>query len=166
MNSYLKPTVRYQRLFDQFDEPIVFIDFTDGIWQDISTWIWDFNDGSFGSDSISYHSFADTGTYNIMLTTISEYNCVDTLIKQLLITDYNLYIPNSFTPFSTNDQLNDIFRAYGIGVKTFKMEIYTRWGQRVFTSNSLEVGWDGTSKDGKEVFLKDIWFDTKEINEI
>lgn len=24
----------------------------------------------------------------------------------------------------------------------------------------------GTSKDGKEVFLKDIWFDTKEINEI
>ena len=140
-----------QRLFDQFDEPIVFIDFTDGIWQDISTWIWDFNDGSFGSDSISYHSFADTGTYNIMLTTISEYNCVDTLIKQLLITDYNLYIPNSFTPFSTNDQLNDIFRAYGIGVKTFKMEIYTRWGQRVFTSNSLEIGWDGTSKDGKQM---------------
>ena len=86
-----------------------------------------------------------------MLTTISEYNCVDTLIKQLLITDYNLYIPNSFTPFSTNDQLNDIFRAYGIGVKTFKMEIYTRWGQRVFTSNSLEVGWDGTSKDGKQM---------------
>ena len=140
-----------QRLFDQYDDPIVFVDFTDGIWQNIASWIWDYDDGSFGSDSISYHSFADTGTYYIMLTTVSEYNCIDTLVKKLLITDYNLYIPNSFTPFSTNDQINEIFKAYGIGVSSFAMEIYTRWGQRVFTSNSLDIGWDGTSEDGMQM---------------
>ena len=140
-----------QRLFDQYDDPIVFVDFTNGIWQYIASWIWDYDDGSFGSDSISYHSFADTGTYNITLTTVSQYNCIDTLTKQLLITDYNLYIPNSFTPFSTDDQLNEIFKAYGIGVETFEMEIYTRWGQRIFTSNSLDIGWDGTTKDGMQV---------------
>ena len=86
-----------------------------------------------------------------MLTTVSEYNCIDTLTKKLTITDYNLYIPNSFTPFSIDDNLNEIFRAYGIGIKTFKMEIYNRWGQRMFFSDSIEDGWDGISEDGDQV---------------
>ena len=140
-----------QRLFDQLDDPIVFVDYTNGIWQDIIEWIWDYDNGSFGSDSISYHSFSDTGTYVIMLTTISEYNCIDTLTKILTITDYNLYIPNAFTPFSTNDELNEVFKAYGIGITDFKMEIFDRWGGRLFTSNSLDAGWDGTTKNGNQV---------------
>ena len=140
-----------QRLFDQLDDPIVFVDFTNGIWQDIDSWFWDYDNGYFGSDSISYHSFSDTGIYNIMLTTVSEYNCIDTLTKKLTITDYNLYIPNSFTPFSVDDNLNEIFKAYGIGIKTFQMEIYNRWGQRMFFSDSIEKGWDGISEDGDQV---------------
>ena len=140
-----------QRLFDQIDDPIVFIDFTNPIWQSIISWDWDFDDGSFGIDSIAYHSFADTGVYIIMLTTISEYNCIDTITKKLTITDYSLYIPNSFTPFSSNDNINNIFKAYGVGVKNFKMEIYSRWGERIFQSNSLNLGWDGTSYKGSHV---------------
>ena len=140
-----------QRLFDQLDDPIVFVDFTDGLWQNIASWIWDYDDGSFGSDSISYHSFNDADTYVIMLTTISEYNCIDTLTKELIISDYNLYVPNSFTPFSTNDNLNEVFKAYGIGVNKFEMEIYNRWGQKIFSTNSIEDGWDGLSNDGAEM---------------
>ena len=121
------------------------------MWQDIVSWTWDFDDGSFGSDSIAFHSYDDVGTYMIMLTTVSEYNCIDTLTKMLLITDYNIYIPNAFTPFSTNDQLNEIFKAYGYGIKVFKMEIYSRWGERIFTSNSIDEGWDGTSEEGNQV---------------
>ena len=86
-----------------------------------------------------------------MLTTISEYNCIDTITKKLTITDYSLYIPNSFTPFSSNDNINNIFKAYGVGVKNFKMEIYSRWGERLFQSNSLNLGWDGTSYKGSQV---------------
>jgi gliding motility-associated-like protein len=140
-----------QRLFDQLDDPIVFIDQTDGLWQSIDFWTWNFADGSFGSDSISFHSYSDTGTYIIVLTTVSEYNCIDTLSKKLIITDYNLYIPNAFTPFSTNDQLNEVFKAYGFGVSLYKMEIYSRWGERIFTSDSLDYGWDGTTENGEQV---------------
>ena len=140
-----------QRLFDQLDDPIVFIDQTDGLWQSIDSWTWNFADGSFGSDSISFHSYSDTGTYIIVLTTVSEYNCIDTLSKKLIITDYNLYIPNAFTPFSTNDQLNEVFKAYGFGVSLYKMEIYSRWGERIFTSDSLDYGWDGTAENGEQV---------------
>jgi gliding motility-associated-like protein len=140
-----------QRLFDQIDDPIVFVDYTDGIWQDIVSWIWDFDDGAFGSDSIAYHSYDSEGLYQVMLTTISEYNCIDTLTKPLIISDYNLYIPNAFTPFSTDDEYNDIFKAYGIGIVSFKMDIYDRWGGKIFTSNSLDIGWDGTTEKSNQV---------------
>ena len=32
-----------------------------------------------------------------------------------------------------------------MGISEFKMEIYNRWGQQIFTSNSIDVGWDGRS---------------------
>ena len=47
--------------------------------------------------------------------------------------------------------MNEVFKAYGIGVKTFKMEIYNRWGQKMFSTNSIEDGWDGLSNDGAEM---------------
>ena len=68
-----------------------------------------------------------------------------------LETELNLYIPNAFTPFSTNDDLNNIFKAYGIGILNFKMEIFSRWGERIFTSNSIDIGWDGTSINDNQV---------------
>ena len=33
-------------------------------------------------------------------------------------------------------------------LKKFKWSIYTRWGEQVFESNELYVGWDGYLKSG------------------
>lgn len=55
--------------------------------------------------------------------------------------DPTLYIPNAFTP--NGDENNGFFLAKGAHVKFFEMEIYSRWGQRIYQSNSLEEGWDG-----------------------
>ena len=65
--------------------------------------------------------------------------------------DFSFFIPNTFTPFSTDDNLNDIFKAYGIGIVKFKMDIFSRWGDRIFNSDSLDYGWDGTSYEGNQV---------------
>ena len=140
-----------QRLFDQFDDPLIFIDYTDGIWQDIISWNWDYDDGTYGIDSISYHSYSETGNYRVILTTISEHNCIDTLSKLAIITDYNLFIPNAFTPFSSDDELNNIFKPYGTGIISYKMEIFSRWGEMIFFSDNLDFGWDGTSRKGNQV---------------
>lgn len=60
-----------------------------------------------------------------------------------------VYLPNSFYPNST--QGNNIFKVVSISsqVADFKMNIYDRWGQNVFSSNSADDGWDGTI-DGSE----------------
>lgn len=53
-----------------------------------------------------------------------------------------LYVPSAFTP--NGDGKNDVFKAaYGENVIKFHLEIFNRWGQRVFSSQELTKGWDG-----------------------
>lgn len=52
-----------------------------------------------------------------------------------------IFVPNSFTP--NNDGLNDTFRAKGLFIEEFTMEIYSRWGELLFHTSDLEQGWDG-----------------------
>lgn len=54
-------------------------------------------------------------------------------------------IPNAFTPTISGD-LNDLFRVEGYNVQEFHMEIYNRWGAKLFESDRLEKGWDGKHK--------------------
>ena len=54
------------------------------------------------------------------------------------------YIPNAFTP--NGDGLNDDFRILGLppeNITQFNMQIFNRWGQIVFSSNDILIGWDG-----------------------
>ena len=52
-----------------------------------------------------------------------------------------IFVPNSFTP--NNDGLNDIFRAKGLFINEFSMEIYSQWGELLFHTTELDQGWDG-----------------------
>lgn len=53
-----------------------------------------------------------------------------------------IYVPNTFTPNANG--VNEFFFAKGVNLKDFKLEIYDRWGERIFTANSISEGWDGT----------------------
>ena len=59
-----------------------------------------------------------------------------------IIPDMTLYIPNSFTP--NDDGMNDTFGIAGEAVKEFNMQIFNRWGQKVFESTNANTRWDGT----------------------
>lgn len=52
-----------------------------------------------------------------------------------------IYVPNSFTP--NGDGMNQFFLALGGNIRTFEMQIFDRWGELIFTSNELLIGWDG-----------------------
>jgi gliding motility-associated-like protein len=54
----------------------------------------------------------------------------------------SLYIPNSFTP--NGDGLNDTFGVYGESVRNYRMEVYNRWGEIIFSSTEVTSQWDGT----------------------
>ena len=54
------------------------------------------------------------------------------------------FAPNAFTP--NGDGNNDYFQIYGEDIKTVSMKVFNRWGELVYTTNSLLSGWDGTYK--------------------
>ncbi len=54
----------------------------------------------------------------------------------------NIYVPNVFTP--NGDGVNDKVFVSGDWIEDFTFEIFDRWGERVFSTNDLQEGWDGT----------------------
>lgn len=59
--------------------------------------------------------------------------------------NYNpIPIPNAFSP--NNDGLNDIFKPFYSNVSEYKMYIFNKFGEKVFESNDINIGWDGYFK--------------------
>jgi gliding motility-associated-like protein len=86
-------------------------------------------------------------TIGIMQIVRNSYACSDSIIKLVIIKPaYTIYIPNAFTPNS--DGVNDGFKAVGVGIAQFKMQVFDRWGALIFESNDINTGWDG-SVNGK-----------------
>lgn len=54
----------------------------------------------------------------------------------------SFYAPNTFTP--NGDGVNDVFHVYGKEISELELYIFDRWGELLFTSNDMEIGWDGT----------------------
>ncbi|MEW6774236.1 MAG: gliding motility-associated C-terminal domain-containing protein [Bacteroidota bacterium] len=87
------------------------------------------------------------GDYIVTLLAINEFGCEDRIAKKLVVTpDFVLYIPDAFTP--DGNGVNDIFQPKGVGLleTPYKMYIYDRWGEVIFTSENFMVGWDGKVK--------------------
>ena len=81
------------------------------------------------------------------LTGIDEHNCQ--AIDEICIKvdkDWEIYVPNTFTP--NEDNLNDYFLPVGYGIEYFNMSIYDRWGERIYKEEKATQGWDG-KKGGK-----------------
>lgn len=80
--------------------------------------------------------------------TVKIYGCPST-DSVIVINDCYVNIPNVFSP--NGDGTNDYFFPRSMlsrGLTTFKMDIFNRWGQQVFATDSPEGrGWDGKFND-------------------
>ena len=80
-----------------------------------------------------------TTTY--YLTVISPEGCISHDSVTVHVTD--AILPNAFSP--NGDGLNDKFGPETIGNPSeFKMTIFNRYGQLIFTSVTISNKWDGT----------------------
>ena len=68
-----------------------------------------------------------------------------------------IYFPNAFSPNSDNN--NDIFKpgVYGV-IEYYHLQVYNRYGEKVFESNDWKKGWDGSFNGKKQGIGAYIWF--------
>ena len=81
---------------------------------------------------------------NTYVVTVEDTNgCINS--NSIWIRDFcpsNMYVPNAFTP--NKDLQNDIFNVQCENVIGFHLYIFNRWGELVFESQDIAIGWDGT----------------------
>jgi gliding motility-associated-like protein len=119
---------------------------------------WDL--GIYGSSTsqVYNYTFEDLGTYYVGLSVITENGCMEEIVDSVIIEEnYAVFIPTSFTP--NGDGLNDVFMPLGGGIEKFKLEIYNRWGNMIYSTNSMSQPWDGNDHGQDnyiwKVYLKD-----------
>lgn len=111
---------------------------------DINSYHWYPSDGLSCDDcpNPTVSSYARENEYQLTITynDICEAKAMATVIVS---GEGAIYIPNAFSP--NGDGNNDYFEIYGKIIKTAKVQVFNRWGEKVYDSveNPLKW-WDGT----------------------
>jgi gliding motility-associated-like protein len=96
-----------------------------------------------------WQDIQDTGTYNLQLLAQTVDGCWDSTESQFKVYPiFRFFIPNAFSP--NGNGVNETFGPKGryFDDKTFKMQIFSRWGELVFETEDFFEQWDGRNKNG------------------
>jgi gliding motility-associated-like protein len=94
-------------------------------------------------------------TYIVTVTTPQGCQAKDS-VSVIVFKGSAVYVPTGFTP--NGDGKNDYLRGLYVGIKKVHyFRIYNRWGQQIFSTNSLNEGWDGTIKGVKQQTGTYVW---------
>ena len=87
--------------------------------------------------------------YETIYCTVSQDSFCDATCKyQIKISDKpRIYIPNVITP--NEDGYNDYLEVYGNQHQLLLMQVFDRWGNRIFSSQDSMAKWDGTIENQK-----------------
>jgi gliding motility-associated-like protein len=64
-------------------------------------------------------------------------------------------VPNAFSP--NGDGANDVLYVKGQDIKNMDFKVFNRWGELVFESNSINIGWDGSYKGVQQEMEVYVW---------
>ncbi len=119
------------------------------------SYFWDFGDGTTSTEFSPVHYYEEEGIYSIELTANNEFDCPSTYrIADAVFAkpDASIVFPNAFTPTSSgsnggeynpNSYDNDVFFPLHKGVTEYELQIYNKWGELLFESSDVNIGWDG-----------------------
>lgn len=96
------------------------------------------------------YDFRESGSFTVELR-VSFVENADTVQYTmdtpftLTISESKLEVPNAFTP--NGDGVNDVFRVKEgyTSIISFRAQIFSRWGKKLYEWTDLDGGWDGRS---------------------
>ena len=120
------------------------------------SYLWDFYDNYTSIEFEPSHTYLDTGTYMVNLVVINQFGCESEYSLPIVVNpSFNFQIPNAFTPnsngsnggiFDINSLSNDIFYPFVKFVTDYHFVIFNRWGELIFETYDVNIGWDGYYK--------------------
>jgi gliding motility-associated-like protein len=128
-----------------------FVTFTNLSSPDAISFFWDM--GGFQTTTAANPTiqFPSADTFLVTLIAMTQFGCTDSTAQSIVIRDITeIWIPNSFTP--NGDGLNEGWFPRGRGLDGsgnvfIEVNIFNRWGELIYTSNSSAKPWFGTYPD-------------------
>lgn len=129
--------------------------FTYNLSANATAYRWDFGDGSTYTEFNPVHYYTAPGTFDVQLIANNAWNCPDTFLLEQAVRGEatgDIRFPNAFTPnsegptdgyYDPNSYSNDHFFPLYQGVEDYRLEIFNRWGELLFVTEDVRVGWDG-----------------------
>jgi large repetitive protein len=130
--------------FEQYNSYLVNfeIQFWNRSFGQITSYFWDFGDGSESFEENPKHTYTSEGEYEISLTVTDIFGCSAEVKKKISVFDYYLVVPNVFTP--NGDGINDYFFPKYINIESLEFWILNKWGETIYYSDDLNSqGWNG-----------------------
>lgn len=115
-----------------------------------AAWKWRFGNGDSSTVKDPITTYTANGTYTVSLTIYDQFGCSNTFTSAITIRsiagEITQLIPNVISP--NGDGKNDVWRLDFIDVffPGSEIEIYSRWGERIFRSIGYSNAWDGSYK--------------------
>jgi gliding motility-associated-like protein len=120
-----------------------------------SQYVWDLGDGTIRTTRDVVHTYTAMGEYRVTLTVFSEYGCEDTKSEYPAVWvkgGGRIRFPNAFVPsklgpnggvYDEVDFKNEVFHPVTEAVVEYRLLIFNRWGEQIFQSDDIKIGWDG-----------------------
>ncbi len=110
---------------------------------------WSPNNGTIACATCSATVVNPTVTTQYIVTVSNSPYCKvqDTVNVIVDINCGDFFVPNVFSP--NDDGLNDFINVHGRCIQSFVLQIFNRWGEKVFETSSMSESWDGTWRGKK-----------------
>lgn len=112
-----------------------------------SAYAWQFGDGGFSDEFSPTYDYTSDGGYDVTLTVITEFGCVDTARQSVSVElQKGLFVPNAMVIGNTGGA--GVFRPTGVGLAEYRAFVFDKWGNQLWESTELVGGspvgeWDG-----------------------
>ena len=134
------------------DQPVEFVNLSD---DDAIEFLWNFGDGQVSTESDPIHFYTEPGIYDVTLTANNAFNCPTSYTLEHAVeatTGGFMEFPTAFTPINgggtggSYDPAaldNDVFHPHHTGIVEYELIIFNKWGELIFRSTDVYIGWDG-----------------------
>ena len=116
-----------------------------------NSYIWNFGDGTADTDGVNaVHKYELPDSFIVTLIVSTNFGCKDTTADTFFVWRKILYAPNAMAPqWGGGIEAVKEWLPVGIGLKEYHAQVFDKWGNLLWESDSLinsrpAVGWDGT----------------------
>ncbi|MGP8215653.1 MAG: choice-of-anchor L domain-containing protein [Bacteroidia bacterium] len=112
-----------------------------------TSYYWNLGNETTSNQVNPFYQYDIPDTFIVYLIAYNNYGCYDSISDTIYVLG-GIYVPNVFTP--NGDGINDVFHITAGGMQTYYIEIFNRWGEKVFEADSPNIDWTGRSMSGIE----------------